>query len=54
MRVIENVDFWQIFTDIDSNKQFAIFLVNSEDDEIPMNQTPFMNVPTLSYLDSRL
>lgn len=44
MRVIENINLWETFTAFNSGRKYAIFLVNSEDDEIPNNQQPLMNV----------
>ena len=44
VRIIENINLWEIFTSYNSGRKYAIFLVNSEDDEIPNNQQPLMNV----------
>ena len=43
VRVIENINLWETFTAFNSGRKYAIFLVNSEDDEIPNNQQPLMN-----------
>lgn len=50
MRVIENINLWETFTAFNSGRKYAIFLVNSEDDEIPNNQQPLMNVRRASPL----
>lgn len=35
---------WQVMTDYNAAKKFAVFLVNDENQEVPITQTPFINV----------
>lgn len=43
MRVVENINLWEVFTEYNASRKYAIFLTN-DDGEIDENQMPFFNV----------
>ena len=43
VRIVENSNLWEVMTEYNAEKKFAIFLTNDEG-EIGENQLPFMNV----------
>ena len=43
VRIVENVNLWEVFTDYNATKRFGIFLTN-EDGEVHENQIPFFHV----------
>ena len=47
MRIVENINLWEVFTDYNATRKYAIFLTN-DDGEIEENQMPFFNVPLLA------
>lgn len=49
---MENINLWEVMTDYEAEKKFAVFLTN-EDGEITPNQIPFFNVCFLSSVDHR-
>ena len=49
---MENINLWEVMTNYEAEKKFAVFLTN-EDGEITPNQIPFFNVFFLSSVDHR-
>ena len=47
MRIVENINLWEVFTDYNATRKYAIFLTN-DDGEIEENQMPFFNVLLLA------
>ncbi|KAK8825198.1 hypothetical protein WA556_006486 [Blastocystis sp. ATCC 50177/Nand II] len=42
VRIVENINLWEVFTDYNATRKYAIFLTN-DDGEIEENQMPFFN-----------
>ena len=43
IRIVENVNLWEVISDYSATKRYAVFLTN-EDGDVQEGQLPFFNV----------